>query len=240
MYDVNALEKKWKKYKNRQRLPWIGLAILVTVILISVIFREKFITMVSDKNKSGTHMVNVNKSAHITKESKNQINGNRQLAAKSTNDAESNQSAARKNKQPMMTIEVSESGSIAEKEHKRKYIDIEVTDRETVKSQKSLKPKKHRSIQSAEKHFAQSGSYYDALYLARSYYKKGQYRKAQKWALITNDLNSHVEESWLIFAKSKAKLGQKREAMEILAVYSRKTNSGKAQKLLNQMRQGKF
>ncbi|MEA3418874.1 MAG: CDC27 family protein [Campylobacterota bacterium] len=239
MYDVNALEKKWKRYKSKQRTPWIGSAILIVLIIVYVIFRTELTTVVSkytpETNSSKAKVTQLN-------QSDKEHGKNLAVSATASQRAESNQSAQKKKSYPMMTIEVSdaESKTAAEKEHKRKYLKIEVTDRGPTKSQKTKKPGKPRTIKSVEKRFAKSGSYYDSLFLARSYYRQGQYSKAQKWALITNNLNSRVEESWLIFAKSKAKLGQKRQAIEILAVYSRKTNSVKAQKLLNQMRQGKF
>jgi predicted Zn-dependent protease len=143
---------------------------------------------------------------------------------------------------PPISIEVSEATE-APVEHKRKYIKIELTDMYPQKEAEKTTAKRNNkskrlSIKSVEKSFAKSRSYRDSLYLANAYYKKGNYSKAQKWALITNDLNSKIEESWLIFAKSKAKMGHRKEAEHVLSSYISKTNSSKAKIVLKKIKKG--
>jgi tetratricopeptide (TPR) repeat protein len=122
--------------------------------------------------------------------------------------------------------------------NKTKYMKIEVSEGRgsKVTTEDGSKP----SIESAKYNFEQFKSTNDSLYLARTYYEKGNYSKAQKWALTTNNLDNKLEESWFIFAKSKAKRGQKKEAIEILSAYIKKTNSAKAKELLNNIKKGKF
>ncbi len=91
-----------------------------------------------------------------------------------------------------------------------------------------------------EKRFKQSHDVDDSLFLARSYYKKGNYKKSEYWALETNKVDSNIEESMLIFVKSKMKLGRKNEAKNILTTYIRKSNSPEAKKLLYRIENGKF
>ena len=76
----------------------------------------------------------------------------------------------------------------------------------------------------------------EALLLARAYYAKGEYSKSEEWALRANKLNNKLEESWLLFAKSKAKLGKKEESLKILLSYYKKSRSSKAKMLIEKIK----
>ena len=91
-----------------------------------------------------------------------------------------------------------------------------------------------------EKRFQQSNNIDDALFLAKTYYKKGNYKKAEKWAFETNQLDPTLEESFLIFVKSKMKLGQKNEVISILNQYLNHKNSQDARILLEEIKNEKF
>jgi tetratricopeptide (TPR) repeat protein len=91
-----------------------------------------------------------------------------------------------------------------------------------------------------EKRFSQSHDIDDALFLARSYYKKGNYKKAEHWALETNKVDPNMEESILIFVKSKIKLGRKNEAISILKSYLKRSNSQEAINLLHHIENNKI
>jgi len=113
---------------------------------------------------------------------------------------------------------------VAEKPKTRKKIHFEMVDANTPSAYKEI-----------ESRFAFAPDPDDALFLARMYYKNGNYRKAARWALETNKLNGNIEESWLIFARAKAKTGQKNEAIRVLSQYAKKSNSTEAKKLLKQL-----
>ncbi len=118
--------------------------------------------------------------------------------------------------------------------------------------QQSLKPiktkkkeKRHKKIhlkiietshvsayKDVEKRFYQSHELEDSLFLARAYFNRGNYKKAEYWALQTNRINQNIEESWLIFVRSKVKLGHKNEAINILESYIKRSHSEEAKKLL--------
>jgi len=95
-------------------------------------------------------------------------------------------------------------------------------------------------IELMKQKFAKSNSPRDALLLANTYYKKNNYTEAEQWALSANKLNNSLEESWLLFAKSKAKLGKKKEALKILVSYYKKSNSIKAKRLIGQIQTGRI
>jgi hypothetical protein len=95
-------------------------------------------------------------------------------------------------------------------------------------------------IQIMKQKFSKSKNPRDALLLAKAYYKKHQYRASEEWALSANKLDSKLEESWLLFAKSKAKLGKQKEALRILVSYYKKSHSSKAKRLIGQIKTGRI
>ena len=95
-------------------------------------------------------------------------------------------------------------------------------------------------IATMKKKYSHSRSSRDALLLAKAFYKKSSYKEAESWALKANKIDSKLEESWLLFAKSKAKIGKKQEAINILAKYYKKSKSSKAKALIGQIKTGRI
>jgi len=79
-----------------------------------------------------------------------------------------------------------------------------------------------------------------SLFVAKKYYELGEYKKSYNYALLTNKINNEIESSWIIFAKSLVKLGEKDMAMKTLKAYIRSSHSNNAQLLLEDIRSGKF
>jgi len=79
-----------------------------------------------------------------------------------------------------------------------------------------------------------------SLFVAKKYYELGQYGKSYNYALITNEINSNIEISWIIFAKSLVKLDKKKEAVKILKSYISSSHSNQAKILLEDIISGKF
>ena len=79
-----------------------------------------------------------------------------------------------------------------------------------------------------------------SLFVAKRYYKIGNYQQAYNYALITNELDNNIEDSWLIFAKSLYKLDQKDMAIKTLKAYIQESSSVKAKITLDQMERGTF
>ena len=95
-------------------------------------------------------------------------------------------------------------------------------------------------IETIKQKFSKSNKPREALLLAKAYYKDGKYKASEKWALTANKLDNSLAESWFIFAKSKVKLGKKREALKILVSYYKKNHSSKAKELIGQIKIGKI
>lgn len=79
-----------------------------------------------------------------------------------------------------------------------------------------------------------------SLFIAKRYYETNRYQKAYNYALITNDIDSGIEDSWLIFAKSLVKLDQKEMAIKALASYVKVSDSARAKILLDEITKGGF
>lgn len=79
-----------------------------------------------------------------------------------------------------------------------------------------------------------------SLFVAKKYYQLADYEQAYNYALITNDINNNIEESWLIFSKSLVKLNKKDMAVETLKKYVSHSHSSQARQLLDEIQTGKF
>ncbi|HHD72834.1 MAG TPA: hypothetical protein ENL02_02830 [Epsilonproteobacteria bacterium] len=97
-----------------------------------------------------------------------------------------------------------------------------------------------KDIQHVIKRFKKNKNPALSLFVAKRYYKIGNYQQAYNYALITNDLDNNIEDSWLIFAKSLYHLNQKDMAKKTLRTYLIDSGSVKAKITLEQMEDGSF
>jgi len=238
MYDIKLLEEKWNKYNRKKRKPYYKWIVIVSLLALAVFatfsnkglvteFIESYLPMGNEGSKSV-------KIAAVV------LDG------------------------PIDTLAIKESASpqlmtIAERKPQVKRVvnnhnpmdasDVFIDEDSTVKPSFSTKSKMKNRLnievtemsgssiyQDVEDRFQDAPETDDALFLAREYYSQHKYNKAAYWALQTNRLDGDIEESWLIFAKAKVKLGQKNEAIRVLSEYTRKSNSKAANTLLNKLR----
>ncbi|NCD11730.1 MAG: hypothetical protein EOL93_04195 [Epsilonproteobacteria bacterium] len=64
--------------------------------------------------------------------------------------------------------------------------------------------------------FNHSATYENAYALAHFYFERKSYLEAIVWAKKANKLNPNLDQTWLIYAKSKFSLGEKEEAISSL------------------------
>lgn len=238
MYDLRPLEEEWKRYKQKKRKPWyIASAIFLLFIFLFFLNNSKI-----NLNTLSDYLKTFKISISSIEEKNNSVD-----FVKSTFVMNAS----------LMKIEVEKELAQAEKESEDEnptniLVDIPILDgKEEIRSNKSSKKrvKMHLDIiktsnitayKDVEKRFKQSHDTDDSLFLARSYYKKGKYKKSEYWALQTNKVNPNIEESMLLFVKSKMKLGRKYEARNILTKYVKNSNSQAGKKLLDRIENGKF
>ncbi len=73
-----------------------------------------------------------------------------------------------------------------------------------------------------------------AIKISKKYFEKKDYKNALYWAKEANRLDNEDEESWLLYAKSLYKLGDKDSARELLKVYLEFKRSKNALNLLKE------
>ena len=235
MYDIKPLEEKWERYNRKRRKPFY-LYTLLFIVLVGIgaflflnqaLILEKFKESTSVKKSNAASSPVILDSALDTLALKNTDKNTHSIILQTQK-----KPVTENDNNPMepgdVFIEVSDAGSVEEtsvsRKKPKKKLQIEVTEIS------------YSSYKAIEERFAESPDSDDSLFLARGYYKKKNYSKAAYWALQTNKIDGGIEESWLIFARSKAKIGQKNEALRVLSEYVKKSNSAEAMKLLNTLK----
>jgi len=207
MYDIDALEQQWKRYRRKRLLLPVAGGVLLLAAGAGIGY---FVTATPVRDKPRTVVAPVN--ATVPPVPAPERSASQPASATKMKIVFSDEEHPPADPAPSRT----------------KKVIIEVT------------PKKSSgSVQQIESRFAFAKDKDDALFLARYYYEKKAYDKALKWALETNKLDSDIEESWLIFARAKAKLGERIEAIRVLQAYYDRSGSERAKDLLSQIRRGK-
>ncbi len=235
MYDIKPLEEEWKKYKKKKMKPWYTVIFFIfLMLLISLTFLNyKEIDFLKFNDKSKVEIV-TDKSTTL-------------LIDKALTTLETKKSEVTEIKPMTVTSYENESMEIVEDIPMLEDVKTIKEPRVKIKTIEKSRKKMHLNIiettsvsayKDVEKRFNQSHDTDDSLFLAKSYYRKGNYKKAEYWALQTNKVNENIEESWLIFAKSKVKLGRKNEAIRILTAYIKRSDSTQAKSLLDKIKKG--
>ena len=242
MYDIKLLEEKWDTYNRKRRKPFYKWVVIIAVMLLisAALFYKKdvvqtyvvshFPEMTGTAKSAATVPVLLDgpidtlslketTSAMPVMNTEQRVPHVRKRAMIVTDDNPMDPSDV------FVDEDAGSSTSFGSKKRAKKSLNIEVSEMtgSTV-------------YQDVEDRFHDAPEADDALFLAREYYSQRKYNKAAYWALQTNKLDGDIEESWLIFAKAKAKLGQKNEAIRVLSAYAKKSNSKAAQTLLRKLK----
>jgi len=230
MLDVRDLEDRWKKYNQKRKRPFIVSGLLFLILILSVMFLKTdninsyisklFSHKISlDKNKvkenietnsSKVKSIYLLNQGIVELESKNILKEN--ITVKKSIDSLS----------PLDEDEIFTEKDISKPVIKKKHVKI-------------IKVSNNSAYKDVERRFRRSHNINDSIFLANMYYKKRDYKKAIYWAMQTNKLDKNIEESWLIFAKAKVRLGYKNEAIRVLKAYIKRSNSYEAKKLLKNL-----
>jgi hypothetical protein len=93
----------------------------------------------------------------------------------------------------------------------------------------------YNKYKSLKRSFYKKYDYKVALKLSKLYFDNGKYKDSLKWSMIANELNELDENSWILFAKSKIKLGDKKSAKKALDMYYKKYKSPRVKEILNKV-----
>ena len=91
-----------------------------------------------------------------------------------------------------------------------------------------------------EEKFAKNPTYAVAITAAKENYDRGNFPKASEWSLKANELDKDKPDSWILYAKSVYKTGQKGQAVKVLETYLRSATDSEARGILEKMRNGSF
>ena len=109
---------------------------------------------------------------------------------------------------------------------------------------KEAKPKININFKSVDsetvlmKNYENNSNYANALKLALFFYKKQEYKKVVYWSKMASKFDSTKDTPWILYAKAKYNLGEKKEAINSLKTYLGYFNSLKASKLLEDYMKG--
>lgn len=109
---------------------------------------------------------------------------------------------------------------------------------EPVKNKVFIETQEIDSLHYLKDKFEKTHNIVFSLMLAEEYYMIKNYEESLKWALLSNDIDSSNERSWIWFAKAKNKLGQKEDAIKALKAYLQSHQSKEVKGLLNQLNSG--
>ncbi len=230
MSDINELERKWVLYRRKRLLKFISAAFSIVLILGIVLYFSLRTPSISAQN-------DVNQSS------------GQKAASGSAPSGNSTKVAALKPEVPSVA-DASANDSTEEEAHERPRLNIRVTDLPVEdggssadtgdsSSMEAATEKRESVIKEMENRFALSKDYDEALYIARYYYAKKQYKKSEEWAMKANAVDSTQEDSWIIFGKAKARQGDRAEALKVLQAYYDHTGSTKVGDLIDKIRKGR-
>ena len=259
MYDIPELEKKWKKWKRKQiQKPIIfGLVSLVTVSAISFAAymylnskpTSNKIAKTQTKQLPAKPQQTNNPDSNIIVIKKRPANSNTQNQQRAQVVPQPKSQVAVKNNADE-TIDITKAQIVKPNvpDEEVKVIGFDNNEAKKVKNRykdlinsgtSNVVDPEAEHAKEVEERFKETQDTADSLYLAKYYYKKGDYAKAENWAIATNNIDGDIEESWLIFAKARAKLGKRVDAIKVLQTYYDETKSKKAKQLLDKLRLGK-
>ncbi len=219
MYEIKQLEERWQRYKIKQYAPAGVLSIAFIFVVISGIFLS------SDHAKAHIGLPSNVKMHNVKLESNPMI---AKLEIGGSFNAKSSQPAIEHNAEDALFLDPNDAAfpvapvSTAPKVKQKVVVEIK-----KVPVDKSV-------LENVIERFKKEKDPYDSLFLASTYYSNGEYAKAHDWAVETNKI-ANINESWMVLAKAKYKLGKKEEALELLKSFLKTQDSKEAEVLMEKI-----
>jgi len=258
MLNIHDLEKRWKLYKIKIFLPYIIIGISLLVILpVTYNFYTNINSNIPTKKPI---LQKKNVQAAITQEKKKEVLITKQIPIKkiqksiqtlqpSMNFMKNIQhEASQPQYSKQQTLKKQRVVKKRQKVIKPKAVQEivqDLTPKTTVKQEPKIaitieRKETQNDIFEIIKRFKKNNNPALSLFVAKKYYELGNYKQSYNYALITNQINSNIEASWIVFAKSLVKLHKKNKAIHTLEEYIKISHSSNAEILLNEIKSGKF
>ena len=262
MLNITELENRQKKYKIRSYLPRAIIAIAVGVIGTTFIAFSPAQTIPSTKAQIITKDVVINSTKPTIalaskKQTKQEYNIVKPITKRLQNISDKNNIPSTKQlvlspslkfmkniqyveKKLESSEEIIEEKFSLENSNEVKQV-IEVIEPEIKEDEITIhRQNTNKDIEHVLKRFENNNNPALSLFVAKKYYELGLYDKSYNYSLITNDINSEIDDSWIIFTKSLVKLNKKNKAIKILREYIKNSHSSEAKILLDEILSGKF
>ncbi len=259
MLNLHELESRWRRYKLKSLIP-LFVIFFIFLIILYIVFNNILINNISSEKKFSVEVeTNIPKKIEkiILKQEKENIPIDISSKLISTSHITAKQKIILKPSLDFIkNIQISSPQYYNEKqfqdEKKKKKtivkkkpkkiplaepIKVEVVKNSLINIKRQ---NTKNDIQHVIKRFKKSNNPALSLFIAKKYYDLQNYKEAYNYALITNDINNEIEESWIIFAKSLVKLAKKDKAIKMLQKYINNTDSQAAKLLLNKIKSGKL
>lgn len=262
MLNLHELESRWMKYKIKSMIPVSILTLfflIITYIIYSYIItdntfeekvnktsKQKEIKKVLIQNESIKKIEPiVTNNIHSTNKTTQQIPKSKTLMEPSMDFIKNIQMESPDYYEDKEPQNIKKQTIFKKKEAPKEIKKVTVTEPVKIKfEENTLLSIKRQNTQSDIQHviarFKKSNNPTLSLFIAKKYYELKNYNQAYNYALITNEINNEIEESWIIFAKSLVKLDKKDKAIKMLQKYIANTHSQRAILLLNNIKSGKL
>jgi len=253
MNSIKALEKKWYQYKLNKNLSLLKIVLSVMVVVLSgylasLLYWKQQATQAKDSNISTKLMISKEiNSSHFIENNRtlNEINNtNSAIVPVVAGINISTQNGIKQ--EPINAAKVYPSNTLTPKitpKPKKEPPHLspsEIQDIQQDMPKNGIKINMNSSednfLANMEEKFKESKSAKDAVVIARTHYENRDFAKASQWALKANSMDKNMDESWMLFAKSKAKLGQDKEAVSILEQYGKRGKESEAQDIIDKIK----
>jgi tetratricopeptide (TPR) repeat protein len=219
MYEIKQLEERWQRYKIKQYAPAGVLGVAFIFVVIGGIF-------LSSEDAKAHISLPSNTTMQSAKLESNPIIA--QLETGSNHTLSVVKPTIENNVEDALFLDPSDATfpvapvGTSYKEKQKVVIEIK-----KVPVDKSV-------LESVMERFKKDKDPYDSLFLASTYYSDGEYAKAHDWAVETNKI-ANINESWMVLAKAKYKLGKKEEALGLLKALLKTQDSKEAEDLIEKI-----
>ena len=258
--EIVELERKVAHYRLKKLKPIVYLSCIVLIISASLVL---FIHPTFSKQAVSTNIsTSLTSKDEITEPVKQLVKAEEekkvpqkdenetlvlQLPVIGANDKASRTSVSTKNiqeeeletkilmRKPPSSMSTSEEPLIRPKDFDTALLPPPGLDETKPKGMIKIETKEMNSIEYLKEKYEKTHSIVYALMLSEEYYLTKNYQESNKWAIISNNLDADNEKSWILFAKTKVKLGRKDDAITALKAYVKNNKSQAAQALLNQL-----
>lgn len=262
MLNIPELEKKWVRYKLKSFIPHMILSVILIILIpLTIIFYpskkqnneivtiktikllEQNSTKIDNESNQSNIMVqsDINISADTKDDDKLVLKPSLNFVNKIEDSMITYYDDKNTNKDDTKKSEVDTKTNPIQKSTPKPVNKVAQVKELTPKNEISIKMHSvDKSMQDVIQRFKKTNNPVLSLFLAKKYYEMKKYNLSYNYALVTNQIDSKIDMSWIIFARSLVKLGQKEMAINTLKSYIKNSNSQTATTLLDEIETGRF